>query len=432
MSTLAWKKRAIAAAIGAMTVTAAGSAGAAGFSIGTQNASGLGNANSGQAAAAEDASTIWYNPAGLTLIPGRQVVGALNVINTSIKFENNGTSTAPPGFAASIGNSGGDAGGWAAVPAAYLSWQLNPQVWLGVGLGAPFGLKTEWDDGWVGQFWAIKSEVKTLNINPTLAWKINDVVSLGFGINGQYLDAELTRRVFTGVGTSAIADVSGDDWGWGWNIGAMFTLSPSTRIGVSYRSDIKYTIEGNATFSAAPATANNGSIKADIKLPDMFSIALSQQLGRQWQIIADYTWTGWDSIQDLTIVRTSSTAGGAAGSVLTSEPLNFKNSWRAGVGVNYQLNNEWKLRFGYAYDKTPVQDTFRSPRLPDESRNWLAVGAQWQFSKQGALDLGYAHEFVDDASSNLTSPAAPDFRGNLRGTYKADVNILGVQVRYSF
>jgi long-chain fatty acid transport protein len=427
MSTLAWKKRAIAAAIGAMTVTAAGHAGAAGFSIGTQNASGLGVANSGQAAAAEDASTIWYNPAGMTNLPGRQVVGALNVINTSVKFENNGSSTAPPGFAASIGNSGGDAGGWAFVPSAYLSWQLNPQLWLGVGLGAPFGLKTEWDDGWVGQFWAIKSEVKTMNINPTIAWKINNAVSLGFGLNAQYLDADLTRRVFLGVGASTPVEVTGDDWGWGWNIGAMFTLSPATRIGVSYRSEIKYTIEGDATFGTVPAL--NSSVSADIKLPDMFSIALSQQLGPQWQILVDYTWTGWDSIQDLTIFRTS---GAASGTVLTNEPLKFKNSWRAGIGVNYQLNSQWKLRFGTAYDKTPVQDAFRTPRLPDDSRIWLAIGAQWQFSKQGALDFGYAHEFIDDASSNLISPAAPDLRGNLLGTYKADVNIFGVQLKYSF
>jgi len=114
-------------------------------------------------------------------------------------------------------------------------------------------------------------------------------------------------------------------------------------------------------------------------------------------------------------------------------------SWRIGLGVNYQLNNDWKLRFGTAYDKTPVQDAFRTPRLPDADRIWLALGAQWQFSKQGALDFGYAHEFVDDATSNLpsTDPAPmPGFpntpKGALRGTYKANVNILGIQVKYSF
>jgi len=421
MSTLAWKRRAIAAAIGATTITAAGGAGAAGFAIGTQNASGLGNANSGQAAAAEDASTIWYNPAGLTSLPGRQVVGAANIINTSVKFENNGSTT--PTGAVSTAGSGGDAGGWAVVPSAYLSWQLNPQLWLGLGLGAPFGLKTEWDDGWVGQFHAIKSEVKTININPTIAWKINDMVSLGVGLNAQYLDAELTQRAPTGP----LVELTGDDWGWGWNIGAMFTLSPATRIGVSYRSEIKYTLEGDVKAGGVAT----GSSRADIKLPDMFSVALSQQLGPRWQILADYTWTGWDSIQDLSVYRN--------GLPFTNLPLKFKNSWRAGIGANYRLNNEWKLRFGTAYDKTPVQDEFRSPRLPDESRFWLAIGAQWAFSKQGALDFGYAHEFVDDASSNLPSvdPAPPPGftaspRGNLVGTYKSSVNIFGVQLRYSF
>ncbi|MGH8683151.1 MAG: OmpP1/FadL family transporter [Burkholderiales bacterium] len=425
MSTLAWKKRAIGAAIGAVTVMAAGSAGAAGFAITTQNASGLGLANSGQAAAAEDASTIWYNPAGLTLIPGRQVVGALNVINTSIKFENNG-STGPTG-ALSTAGSGGDAGGWAAVPSAYLSWQLNPQLWLGVGLGAPFGLKTEWDDGWVGQFNAIKSEVKTININPTLAWKINETVSLGFGLNAQYLDAELTSRAFAGA-VSPLVTITGDDWGWGWNVGAMFNISPATRIGVSYRSEIEYTIEGNVTSSTQiPPTLVNGPARADIDVPAMASIALSQQIGRDWTILADYTYTWWDSIQDLNVVRSNT------GATFTTLELKFKNSWRAGIGASYRLNDQWKLRFGTAYDKTPVQDAFRSPRLPDEDRIWLAVGAQWQFSKQGALDLGYAHEFVDDASSNLRVPAPTGLPGGtLRGTYKADVNIFGIQVKYSF
>jgi long-chain fatty acid transport protein len=169
----------------------------------------------------------------------------------------------------------------------------------------------------------------------------------------------------------------------------------------------------------------DGGVSAEIKLPDSASIGLAHTFGR-FQILADYTWTGWDSIQNLTVVRTS-------GATLSNTPLRFKDSWRVGLGLNYQLNDQWKLRFGTAYDQTPVQDEYRTPRLPDESRVWLAVGAQWQFSKQGALDFGYAHEFVDDASSQLlsaTPPSAP--QGNLYGTYKLNVNILGAQIRYNF
>ncbi len=454
MSTLAWQKRAIAAAIGAMTFAAAGSAAAGGFAIGAQNGSGIGNANSGQAAAAEDASTIFFNPAGMTNLPGRQVVGSLNVLNISTDFSIGSGTTLPPAITTGATNNGGDAGDWAAVPNAYLSWQINPQLWLGLGIGSPFGLKTEWDPGWVGRFHAIKSEILTINVNPSIAWKINDTFSLGFGLNAMYIDAELTNSVdysAIAIGAGAgglinptscpgsgpgpancegVAKVKADDWGWGWNVGAMINASPSTRVGLSYRSEIRQKPDGDVNFSNRPAFLNaavpDSGVNALVDLPAMGSVALSQQLGPQWQILVDYTYTWWDSIQDLTIVRSS-------GATLSNTPLRFKNSWRFGIGANYQLNDQWKLRFGWAYDKTPVQDEFRTPRLPDESRNWLAFGAQWRFSKQGALDFGYAHEFVDDASSQLLSaspPAAP--QGNLFGEYKASVDIFAIQLRYAF
>ncbi len=446
----------VAAAVGAAF---AGEAGAAGFAIGTQNASGLGNAYAGASAVAEDASTIFYNPAGMTRLPGRQAVGALIAIKTSIDFSSDASrTTLPPLITTGLTNNGGDAGDWGFVPAGYLSWQITPSVWAGIGVSAPFGLKTEWDSGWVGRFHAIKSEVLTVNINPSVAWKVNEMFSVGGGVNVMYIDAELTNAVdYSAIAAApgfpgglanisaatcpgsgpgpqnceGVAKVKGDDWAWGWNLGAMINFSPDTRIGITYRSTVTQKLGGDVSFSNRPTTAAfaavvpNSGVTAEIKLPDMFSVGLSHAFGR-FQLLADYTWTGWDSIQDLTIVRSS-------GARLSNTPLRFKNSWRAGLGVNYQLTDQWKLRFGTAYDRTPVQDEFRTPRLPDESRVWLAVGAQWQFSKQGALDFGYAHEFVDDASSQLpsaTPPAAP--QGNLFGTYKADVNILGVQLRYNF
>lgn len=463
----------VAAAVGAALATVAGTATASGFAIGTQNASGLGNAYAGQAASAEDASAVFYNPAGMTALPGRQMVGAINLLKPSIKFNNSGSTSptsplpSPPGIA--LGSNGGDAGGWAAVPAGYLSWEVMPsQLWLGIGVSSPFGLTTDWDSGWIGRFHAQKSELLTININPSIAWKINQMFSVGGGINAQYIDAELTRQVaygaitlgrvlgnnpagcgvgvgalLGGCGTEGQFKVKVDDWSWGWNLGAMVNFSPDTRLGISYRSTIKHKIEGDATFSNVPnyaalgaagaplvAALANGNVTADLKVPDMLSVGVAHGFGR-WQVLADYTWTGWDSVQTVAVNRTS---GAASGSTIANLDLQFKNSYRVGLGVNYRLNDQWKLRVGTAYDKTPVQDQFRSPALPDESRIWAAIGAQWQFSKQGALDFGYAHEFIDDASSNLPSQATPTDvpRGNLVGTYKANVNILGVQLRYNF
>jgi long-chain fatty acid transport protein len=249
-----------------------------------------------------------------------------------------------------------------------------------------------------------------------------------------------------GAAREGVATVKGDDWGWGWNLGAMITISPATRIGLHYRSKITQKLEGDVTFDNAPvfgaglgalgaglnATFANGNIKGEIELPDTASIALSHNFSDRLQVLADYTWTGWSSVQELSIYRSD-------GSGLTSTPLRFDDSWRVGLGVNYQLTGQWKLRGGIAYDNTPVKDEFRTPRLPDTDRTWLGIGAQYAMSKQLVLDFGYVYIIAKDGSSNLPNldPAPPaGFRaspkGTLVGDYDASVNILSAQVRYSF
>jgi long-chain fatty acid transport protein len=468
MSTHANKKTAISAALAVAFATCAGSAAASAFQLFEQNASGLGNAYAGQAAAAEDASSIFYNPAGLSRLPGANAAGSVSLVKPKIDFNNSascvpylgvgaGTTTCPFGAGGNLGHvpggNGGDAGSVAAVPAAYFSWAATNQLWLGLGINAPFGLTTEWDAGWIGRFQAIKSEVQTLNVNPTVAWKINNVVSVGAGVDAQRLSAELSNAVSyravalasgvggliaaTPVGAEGVATVKGDDLGWGWNAGVTFDLSSATRLGIAYRSSIKYRLDGDVTFADRPAAlavvpqVADGKVVADIEMPATLSVALSQQVGAQVQLLADWTWTGWNSIQDLTIVRSS---GPLSGQRLTSTPLRFKNTWRAGLGANFQVNPAWKLRGGLAYDRSPVSDEFRTPRLPDNDRTWIAVGAQWAFAPNAALDFGYAYILVKEGSSSLpnqeTATSAP--KGSLVGTYKSNVNILSAQLRWAF
>jgi long-chain fatty acid transport protein len=445
-----------------------GAAHAAGFQLFEQNASGLGNAYSGQAANPEDASTVFFNAAGMTQVRGVQAVGALNLIKPDTKFKDSascapylgagaGTSTCPLGPGGNLGHatggSGGDAGDLAFVPNAYLSWEtLRDRMWLGVGLNVPFGLTTEWDSDWIGRFHAIKSEVKTININPSVAWKFG-MVSIGAGLNAQSLSAELSNAVSyravalasgnagliagTPAGSEGVATVEGDDWGYGWNVGLLVNASPTTQIGLAYRSRISYELSGDVRFGNRPAVLSvvpqvaDGDVTADIELPDTFSLAVSQKVGSQLQFVADWTRTGWDSIQDLTIVRSS---GPLAGQTLASTPLRFRNTWRLGLGANWQLNPALKLRGGIAIDKGTARDQYRTPRLPDSDRTWLAFGAQWAFAPAAALDFGYAYIMLKDASSNLpnqeTATSAP--RGSLVGTYEANVHVLSAQVRWSF
>jgi long-chain fatty acid transport protein len=163
-----------------------------------------------------------------------------------------------------------------------------------------------------------------------------------------------------------------------------------------------------------------------VALPETFSVAGAVR-GSSFEVLADWTWTGWSSIQDLTINRSD-------GSVLSTVPLNFKDTWRAGVGLDYRIDESWLVRVGTAFDRAPVQDAFRTPRLPDNDRTWAAAGVQRRMGKAGALDVGYAHIFVKDAASSrpnqdsLTSAPA----GALVGTYTGSVNIVSAQVRLSF
>ena len=415
------RKTALSLAVAGAFAGGASQAHASAFALIEQSASGLANSYAGAAAAADDASIIFYNPAGMSLLPGgMQVSAGLALINLSVKFSDSG-STAPAGIG-SLGGNGGDAGDLSAVPNVYFAMDVAPNWKVGVGVGVPFGLKTEYDPTWVGRFQAIKSDISTLNINPSVSYKLDDKMSFGFGLNYQQIDAELSRAVVIGPGAESVATVKGKDTSWGFNAGAMFQATPDTRLGVSYRSSIKYNVSGTVNVAAVPAL--NGDANLDVKMPDTFSIALNHRLDSKWTLLGDATRTGWAKIKDLTIV----TSNGQPPSVT---PENFKNTWRVGVGATYRYSDDWSIKTGLAYDQTPVNDTDRTPRLPDNNRIWLSVGGQYKLSKDGTLDFGYAHLFIKDASINQNAGSAAA-NGQLVGTYKGTVDVLGAQFAYRF
>src|SRR6267378_2365457 len=216
MASTGIRKTALSLAVAGAFVGGVSQAHASAFALIEQSASGLGNSYAGAAAAADDASIIFYNPAGMSLLPGgMQVSAGLALINLSAKFSDSG-STAPAGIG-SLGGNGGDAGGLSAVPNVYFAMDLAKDWKLGVGVSVPFGLKTEYDPTWVGRFQAIKSDIKTINVNPSISYKLDDKISLGFGLNYQQIDAELTRAV-TPLAPGVTVRVEGKDTSWGYNL----------------------------------------------------------------------------------------------------------------------------------------------------------------------------------------------------------------------
>lgn len=407
-----FKQTVIGCSVASALLVMAGSAAASGFALIEQSGSGLGNAYAGGAAGGEDASTIFYNPAGMSRLTGKQIAVAGNMIKPSAKF----TGTGGIG-----GDNGGDAGSWALVPNAYFAMELNPQMRLGLGINAPFGLQTEYTPTWTGRAQGIKSKIETINLNPSLSYQVSESLSVGAGVSYQRIRGELTS--FAGAAGTAI--ITGSDAAWGSNLGALYNVNPSTRIGVSYRSAIAYKLSGGATFSAVPIL--NTPVTLDIKMPDSFSVSAFHQLSDKWDVMADASWTGWSVLKEIRVLRPS-------GTTVTFTPENWKNTWRVSAGANYHYSDQWMARAGMAFDQTPVSDASRTVRIPDADRTWLSVGGQYKPSKAGALDFGYAHLFVNSAAMNQNAVQNPDLigKGFLVGSYSNSVDIFSVQYAHSF
>lgn len=451
--------------VGMLLCCASASALASGFALLEQSASRLGTAFAGTAAAADDATTIFYNPAGMSKLTDTQVLVVASGVLISSEFNNESSLTA---VGQPLGGDGGDAGGWNAVPAAYFALPISDQLAFGFGINAPFGLKLEYENGWMGRFQSLNNEIQTYNFNPALSWRVNKQLSFGIGADYQRIQAELTNAVnYTAVVAQGLQTlvaagqvpavavpgliaanaaleghtaVRGDDGAWGWNAGVLFEFSDDTRVGLSYRSSIDYTLEGSARFttptatnaigagiiaaaSAPGATLATGPVSVDLKLPDIATASFYHRMG-QVELMADVAWTGWSSIQELRIVRDT-------GAVLSVTPERWHDTWRYAVGAAYQLNDQWKLRGGVAYDETNVPDSTRTARLPDPDRTWVAIGAQWKPSDAWVVDVGYAHLFADDVPLRQDDGNAAA-RGFLIGQQSSAIDIVTAQLNYKF
>ncbi|HPE58783.1 MAG TPA: OmpP1/FadL family transporter [Thiolinea sp.] len=449
----------------------AGTAHAAGFALIENSASGMGNAFAGAAAIAEDPSTTWFNPAGmLELGPGTRTSVAGHIIIPSADYTDKGSWVNPTLTGGNISQaqtamngSNDDGGKVAVVPNSYLVHQVSDEFSLGLAINAPFGLETNYDNDWIGRYHALESAMMTLNVNPSFAYKVNDRFSIGAGLNAQYIDVKLSSAVDSAAACRSIASaanngdlllaclknlpkladaatdtkatISGDDLSWGYNIGAIYKITPDTRIGLSYRSAIDHQLTGDADYSVNAAlqsilTAtgvtrfNDTDVTAAANLPETASLSIAHRVNDRLELLGDFTRTGWSSFERLTVVNAND------GSIVTDVNESWKDVNRYSIGGNYQYNDRTKLRFGVAYDETPVPNAqLLTPRTPDTDRTWVALGANYRINKQMSLDLGYAHLFMDQTAIDHTSE---DNGYALRGLYDSRVDIVSAQFNWSF
>ncbi|MBS1210102.1 MAG: long-chain fatty acid transporter [Proteobacteria bacterium] len=414
--------RAVAAIAGLGLI---GGAGASGFQLLEQNGSGLGNAYAGSAVVGENASTVFYNPAAMTKLAGGNISSGLAIIKPSYKFNDSGSSNGT----AAAGSSGGDAGGWAALPNLYATWQLSEKWFAGIGVGSPFGLKTEYTNDWVGRFQSQLFDVKTYNVNPSLAVKATEALSFGVGLNYQRAEVLYKRQRATATATTQATSVTLDETGeaYGWNAGATFKLSSTTDVGFSYRSKVFHRLEGTL-LTETPAGSVSVLTKTDITLPDTYILSVSQKLDERWVMLGDVSRTNWSSIDKVPIVVNS---GASSGVVAQTLDTRFRDTWRFALGGTYKIDDNWKWKYGLAYDQSPVRSAEeRLVSLPDNNRYWLSTGLQWNIDKTSVLDIGMAYLYIPE--TKIDANQSSTYQGHIVGDYDGSIFIFGAQLTKSF
>jgi long-chain fatty acid transport protein len=406
----------------------AGVANAAGLAVSAQTGSGVGNAFAGAAASAEDAGTIFANPAGMTYLPqGHSISLGASLLNRSVEFKNQGsTDHVAARFGVNNAN-GGDAGGLAILPIGYWAYSIAPDVWVGVGVSPTFGNKTEYNNNFIGKSAGYMSEVKQININPSLAIKVNDFLSLGLGFDL----AHATLHGKAGIPGSATNRqyLETESWGVGANIGAMFQLSPSTRVGLSYRSGMSFDMDGNQKLhSPASATLKSQKVTLDgYDTPGTLSLAVSQKLSDKWELLGDLTWTDWSVWNKLVLKQKSD------GVTIATTTYAFEDTLRVGLGANYKYSDALKLRFGVAFDEgAATKDVNRQMTLPDADRTWLSFGGKYTLSKASSIDFGYAHVFVKDENTRREVYSGATLLHTIRGKFDQSADYLSAQYNHTF
>ena len=424
---------------------------ATGYFIDQQSVSGLGRADAGDAAAAEDASTVFYNPAGMTELwsntpsTGNTLLqSGVQVIFPRTRVTNDGSTAETPGTdGLSLPYPGGDGvnpGRISPVPNFYVVHRIyDGAAYVGLGVTAPFGLSGLYNSSWFGRYDDLAADLLTINIGPVIAIPINRYVSIGAGIDIQYQSSVLSSALpdpFVPLGPTTASDghfdARGTAWALGYNIGILVKPTKDLRLGVQYRSAVDHTIKGTASFSGftGPLSVLNGSTGAEAvnRLPNILTLGVAYQLSPKTDLFGGISWYGWNRVGAVDIHLDN-------GMDISSNSA-YRNALSVAVGLDYRWSNALTLRTGFKFDQTPTEDAYRNTSFPDANRYWLTVGASYKISPRFAVDFALAHVFEDAVQVNVTrtyfdnTPLASAV--NVRANVQSSVTTVSAAINYRF
>jgi long-chain fatty acid transport protein len=404
-------------------------AGANGIALNEQSASSAGTAYAGRSSSALDASTIYGNPAGLTKLKRRQVSGGAALISVSNDISDASSSTP--------GTNKGDSVPIGVMPFGYISMPLDERFSIGLGFYAPSGLINDYESTFQGRHYGSYSETREMTLQPTIAYRVNDFFSIGAGLTLNRFDAELQNNLATGNlndGTETLVTIKGDDTALGYNIGLLVDLSDATTWGITYHSKRSYQLKGHTTVSDSPAFLSldgNYDATIDLEMPESVDTSITHRFNSRWTGYLGGTWTRWSRLQKFEAVNSNvSVIGQSVGLNRVGETLNWHDTWTTAVGVSYQLNPQWVLRAGYAYDPSPVRNADRSVRIPVGNRKAVTIGAG--YSPSPDLTVDFAYGYLWDSEASVKQPGDDTLQPAYSANFKNRANGLAIQFTYSF
>ena len=449
--------RASALALAVLGALVAGQAGASGFQLREQSVKNLGKSNAGSLVG-KDASNVSLNPAAMTNLDKNTFQADITVIDLTAEFTGSGRVLGSPAAPLSGGN-GGDPGDPTVVPNMAAVFPLHGALegmTIGASVGAPFGLKTEYEPGWVGRYRALTSDVKVVDLTLSVAFKATDGVSIGAGLIYERADVTLSKAIDFGTAICASGnpancftpsypfkpqqldgtfEVSGDSTSVGYVVGAQIAPNDKLAIGISHRSEIKHDLEGTLDYTvpgaaatalaAAGRTFPDGDGGARLVTPAITTLSISYGFTDGFRVMADYQSTGWSSLKDVTIKRDN-------GTIVGSEPFEWEDTDFVSLGAEFDISDAFTIRGGVAQDESPTNDTHRTPRLPDNDRMLYSIGATWNMSESLSIDAAFQRITIDSPTINLPVDAAAGNTSTLVGEYDGHANLFGVSMQYRF
>lgn len=385
---------------------------AAGFQLSEQSAIQMGRAMAGAGVVGDDLSAVHYNPAGMTLLSGTRMQATGTWVALNLDYESRDGSVTENGRLKGQ-----------TIPAGFITHQINDSLWAGLGLTVPYGMGTEFDENWGGMDRGTESMILTFDINPNLAWKVNDKLSVGGGISLQYAKAELGFGFdVPSFKTVAHANVKGDSWAWGWNVGMMFQPVETVRVGLAYRSHIAHNADGHMTLDINGMRSLTSDKKVRIKTPDTITLSATWEATDALRLSGTARWSKWSNFN-----LDNSGFDNLIASAHSTITNNWDDTWFFSVGADYKLNGQWTVRGGVAYDQGPVENQYRMAVIPDTDRVWFSGGASYKYTDNLTFDFGatYIKGVGDKELVSVNEMASGEFKS-------LDSYIFSAQMQYLF